>query len=369
MHSVVYDYQTFSLQQYGGISRYFCEIAPRVHRAHGFKVRIVAPVHFNAYLSRCDVPQTALYMRKLWKTGPLFRAANRAFSPWLTQRHKPSLIHRTFFEPLDWPSSVPVIVTVHDMINELFPGSFPASDHTARNKRLCVERADHIVCNSHFTANDLIRLTGISCRKVSVTHLGCSGVFAAAAPLDEEPPHPRPYLLYVGHRAGHKNFGAALAAFAASHRLGAELDFVAFGGLPFSSAERERMAALRLTPDRVLRWSGSDAELAHAYRHARALVYPSTYEGFGIPPLEAMSAGCAVTCSNTSSIPEVVGEAALLFDPDDVESMRHAMEAVCLDDGIRAGLIAAGKRRVQQFSWDKCAADTVAVYKGLLGAG
>jgi len=366
MHSVVYDYQTFSLQQYGGISRYFCEIAPRVHRAQGFEVRIVAPVHFNAYLARCDVPKTAHYMRKLWKTGPLFRAVNRAVSPRLMQRHKPSLVHRTFFEPLDWPSGVPVIVTVHDMINELFPGSFVTTDVTASNKRLCVERADHIVCNSHFTANDLIRLTGISRKKVSVTHLGYSDVFTATAPLDEKPPHPRPYLLYVGHRAGHKNFDAAIAAFAASQRLCGDLDFVAFGGLPFSNAERGRMAALRLAPNRVLRWSGSDSELARAYRGARALVYPSTYEGFGIPPLEAMSAGCAVVCSNTSSIPEVVGEAALMFNPDDIESIRQAMEAVCLDDSTRSALIAAGKTRVRQFSWDKCAADTQAVYESLL---
>ena len=367
MHSIVYDYQTFSLQQYGGISRYFCELASRVHRAPGFAARVVAPVHFNSHLATCPVPQTALHLRKAWKTGPLFRAANRSLTPWLTRRHNPSLIHRTFFEPIAKPIGVPVVVTVHDMINELFPSSFPVSDPTARHKRLCVEQADHIFCVSECTAGDLVRLCGVPRERMSVAYHGYSDIFAAAAPADEKAPNTRPYLLYVGHRAGHKNFDAALAAFASSHRLRTEFDFVAFGGLPFSGAERERTAALQLKPDRVVRWSGSDAELARAYRHARALVYPSKYEGFGIPPLEAMSSGCAVACSNTSSIPEVVGEAAALFDPNDVESMRHAMETVCLGDGLRTVLIAAGKERVQQFSWDRCAADTLAAYRGVLG--
>ena len=142
-----------------------------------------------------------------------------------------------------------------------------------------------------------------------------------------------------------------------------------FGGLPFSEDDMLRLAELRLDPDRVARWTGSDPDLARAYRHARVFVYPSRYEGFGIPPLEAMSAGCAVACSDTSSIPEVVGDAAVLFDPNDVDSIRLAMETACLDDGRRAQLVTAGKARAQKFSWDRCAADTLAVYKGLLGAG
>lgn len=367
MHSVVYDYQAFSLQQYGGVSRYFCELALRVHRAEGFCARVIAPVHFNSHLADCPVPQTACHLRKHWRTGPIYRAANRWLSPALTRLHSPSLIHRSFFEPLGTPAGVPVVVTVFDMINELFPGSFPASDHTARNKRLCVERADHVLCISERTADDLVRLCGVSRTKISVTYLGHSDVFTAPPPTGETAPHPRPYLLYVGHRAGHKNFDLALQAYANSERLRRQFDLVAFGGLPFSADEKSRVAELKLDMDRVVRWTGSDADLARAYRHARAFVYPSRYEGFGIPPLEAMSSGCAVACSNASSIPEVVGDAAALFDPTDIDSIRQAIETACFDDGRRAQLMAAGKTRAQHFSWDRCAADTLAAYAVALG--
>jgi glycosyltransferase involved in cell wall biosynthesis len=367
MHSIVYDYQTFSLQQYGGISRYFCELASRVHRAPGFQARVVAPVHFNDYLRDCDVPQTALHLPKLWKTGPLFRATNQLLWPACWGRHSPSLIHRTFFAPFPASNRVPSVVTIFDMINELFPETFPSSDRTAANKRLCVERAEHVLCISESTANDLVRLCGVPRERISVTYLGCSDVFADEAPDDEPPPQPRPYLLYVGHRAGHKNFDAMLEAYAGSRQLRTEFDLVVFGGLHFNRAERERIAELHIPQARVIRWSGSDAELARAYRHARALVYPSKYEGFGIPPLEAMSARCAVACSNVSSIPEVVGNAARLFDPNDLQSVLEAMEAVALNDGLRSNLIAAGLTRSQLFSWDRCADQTLAAYRPLVG--
>lgn len=366
MHSVVYDYQAFTLQQYGGVSRYFCELASRVQRAEGFCARIIAPVHFNSHLVDCPVPQTALHLRKRRRTGPIYRAVNRWLSPTLTRLHSPSLIHRTFFEPLGKPAGVPVVVTVFDMINELFAESFPSSDRTAQDKRACVEGADHVLCISECTASDLVRLCGIPREKISVTYLGHSDIFAAPPPAGESAPHRRPYILYVGHRAGHKNFDSALRAYASAPRLREHFDLVVFGGLPFNADDMLRLAELRLEPDRVLRWTGSDADLARAYRHARAFVYPSRYEGFGIPPLEAMSSGCVVACSNASSMPEVVSDAAVMFDPDEIDSIRLAIETACLDEGRRAQLVAAGKARVQNFSWDRCAADTVAAYGKVL---
>ena len=363
MHSVVYDHQAFSLQRYGGVSRYICELATRVHRASDFTARIVAPVHFNSYLPDCPVPQTAMYLRKLWKTGPLYRAANNLLSPILMRASAPSLIHRTYFAPLAKPVDVPVILTVFDMIHELFPASFSAGDVTRRNKRVSVERADHILCISECTANDLIRMYGVPREKISVTYLGYSDVFNASPPAHETAPHGRPYLLYVGQRGGYKNFDMALKAYASSKRLRSEFDLVAFGGAPFNATELALISGLQLKPDRVVRLIGSDSDLARAYRHARALVYPSLYEGFGIPPLEAMSSGCAVACSNASSLPEVVGSAAALFDPNDIDPVRQALEDICFGDTARAQLVVAGKERVRQFSWDRCAADTLATYR------
>jgi glycosyltransferase involved in cell wall biosynthesis len=106
--------------------------------------------------------------------------------------------------------------------------------------------------------------------------------------------------------------------------------------------------------------------LAAYYRNARAFVYPSRYEGFGIPPLEAMSFGCPVVCSNVSSIPEVVGDAAEMFDPLDVNSIRTSIEKVVEDDGRRMELIGRGAKRLTAFSWKRCAEQTLEVYRKIL---
>lgn len=181
-------------------------------------------------------------------------------------------------------------------------------------------------------------------------------------------PHGRPYILYVGHRDGYKNFHTALLAYATSTRLATEFDLVAFGGPAFSTDEQAMIASLSLRPSSVVRLGGSDTELARAYRHARALVYPSRYEGFGIPPLEAMSCGCVVACSNASSIPEVVGDAALSFDPNDIDAARQALEESCFSEDTRARLLARGAIRVRELTWDRCARETIAAYRKVISS-
>ena len=115
--------------------------------------------------------------------------------------------------------------------------------------------------------------------------------------------------------------------------------------------------------------NGNDSVLAGLYSSARVLVYPSLYEGFGIPPLEAMSFGCPVICANTSSLPEVVGDAARLFDPTSESDLRAALEAVVFSSEYTVRLKANGLERVKMFSWEKCADETLKVYKKVLGDG
>lgn len=367
MRSIVYDHQVFSSQEYGGISRYFCELASRVHRSDEFTARVIAPLHLNAYLPDCRVPQSALRMKLHFRgSGRVCRAANAILSPLFTWASSPSLVHRTYYSPPARRSRVPVVLTVYDMIHELFPSSFSADDPVSRDKADSVLAADHVICISNSTANDLVRLLGVPRAKITVTHLGYSDVFAKPAPSGEVAPHGRPYILYVGDRGGYKNFYTALLAYAASTRLVTEFDLMVFGGRPFNADEQAMIASLSLRPGSVLRLGGSDADLARAYRHARAFVYPSRYEGFGIPPLEAMSSGCVVACSNASSIPEVVGDAALLFDPNDVDATRHALEEACFSEDTRERLLMRGEMRVRQFTWDRCARETVAAYRKVL---
>lgn len=367
MPTVAFDYQTFALQAYGGISRYYCELAAHVSGAAGFSSRVVAPLHFNEYLKEYQGPKTAHYLRRrIAKSSRLYRAIDVCISPWLLAALQPDILHQTYYKCGPVPHGARVVVTVFDMIHELYPSHFPGHDHTAAMKRRAVERADAVICISEGTANDLRHLLGVPANKISVTHLGFSDVFARTATTRAQSPgNVRAFLLYVGHRQGYKNFARVLEAYGSSARLMQDVDLVAFGSEPFSAKEQTSIDGLRPRPGAVRHQAGSDAELAQAYSGALALVYPSEYEGFGIPPLEAMSAGCPVVCSDASSIPEVVGDAGEYFSPLDVASIRNAVERVVYDDRLRAELVKRGLRRCAQFSWDKCANETMQIYQRL----
>lgn len=366
MPTITYDHQIFALQQFGGISRYFCELASRVNRTTEFDAKVVAPVHFNDYLSHCQVPTVGMHLpMSLPRTGRLYRAACRVLSPVLMLASRPSVVHRTYYSRTFAPASAATVVTVFDMIHEIFPEHFPVGDATSRNKRASVLSADLVLCISESTAADVVRIFNVPREKIRVTYLGFSDSFSDHNSQSDRP-HTRPYLLYVGHRAGYKNFQAALQAYANSRRLREAFDFVVFGGFAIDAKERGLFKSLGLRGDAVRRLTGSDQALSSAYRHAHAFVYPSTYEGFGIPPLEAMASGCPVACSNASSIPEIVGAAAELFDPAAPDSIQQALERICFDDTRRAALVESGHQRITKFSWDRCAAETVNAYRELL---
>lgn len=175
-----------------------------------------------------------------------------------------------------------------------------------------------------------------------------------------------PYVLYVGSREGYKNFSGLLRAFSMSPRLREQFQLLCFGGGALCDSELQQIARAGLT-GRVRQIGGSDAVLASCYRHATLFVYPSLYEGFGIPPLEAMSLDCPVACSNTSSIPEVVGDAAACFDPSDPESLLATLEEVLNSGNLRDSLIERGRLRRECFSWRRCAQETLHIYEGVMG--
>ena len=366
---LAYDYQIFALQAYGGISRYFSRVA-QVLLEMGQQVAIFAPLHQNMYLA--DLPKGVVSGRHICgyppKTRRLVLAFNRMRSDLAISRLKPDLVHETYFSQYrSGPDACPAVVTVHDMIHELFPNAFAASDDTARNKRTAIERADHVICVSENTKSDLMRLCGTPASKVSVVHQG----FDQLAPR-ERPDQPaaaagKPFLLYVGERSrSYKNFNGFLRALALSTRLLADFDVVAFGRPKFSTGELKTISSLGFGRNQVRQMSGSDELLGDVYRAARALVYPSLYEGFGFPPLEAMAHHCPVISSNTSSMPEVVGSAGEYFNPTDTDEMRQVIESVVYSDTRIDALRKAGSERVKAFSWSKCTRETLKIYESLV---
>ena len=181
------------------------------------------------------------------------------------------------------------------MIHEKYSEYLQPDDNMSYIKLQAINRADHVICISENTRKDLIELTNIPQAKTSVVHLGFSlWIYQRRGPKIIN----RPYLLFVGHRGGYKNFRRFLQAYATSKRLVQDFDVVCFGGFEFSSDELTFISSLGLTSNKVRRISGDDQVLANLYLNAAAFIYPSLYEGFGIPLLEAMSYQCPVVCSN-----------------------------------------------------------------------
>ncbi len=175
--------------------------------------------------------------------------------------------------------------------------------------------------------------------------------------------------LYVGNRKGYKNYSGLLNAYAKSAALQSQFKLVCFGGGRFSNAEQEHRARLGLAKGQVLCFEGQDPVLASLYKNASAFVYPSMYEGFGMPPLEAMSFGCPVVCSNRAAIPEIVGDAGEYFDPHDGGEMIEAILRVTTSRPYADELRSKGNLQISKYSWHKCASETFNIYKTLLQQG
>lgn len=372
MIKITYDPLIFSGQIYGGISRYFCEIASRISnfQINKVSVNIVAPMYKNKYLDL--LPKSIV---KGFKTPfplnlmfSLQRSISFVLGDLLLRYLSPDIIHETYY--FGWPlgpKKAIRVLTIYDMIHEKFKSQFPKGDKTSKYKALAAKRADHIICISESTKKDVIQILGIKPEKISVIHLGFD-LMVDNKKVSSIPDKflIKPYLLYVGLRGGYKNFDKLVSAYATSSILKDQFNLICFGGEKFCSSELVFFNKLRLKENQILHCSGDDQLLANFYKKATAFIYPSLYEGFGIPPLEAMAYKCAVACSNTSSIPEVVGNAGLYFDPTNINDMRKKIETLATSLSLRESLIKTGEKRLKNFSWDNCAQKTLKVYKKLL---
>ena len=354
----------FSWQEYGGISRYFTELIPRVASMDGFEVSVHMGLSPNRYGLQEMRNQFASfqYVRFPFNRGIRHVALlNESwFQSYISMRSgRIDAVHMTYY-PMRMPTTHALLTTtVHDMIPERFPDLFSRSPLSAQ-KRACVERCSRIIVNSESTKRDLIEFFNVDPRCVDVT--------LHANSLHAEPggdPVGRPYVLFVGGRWGYKNFTRFVRTWAEMRSIRDDFLLVCFGGGRFTESEQRIISALGLSHS--ITWmGGSDVLLVSLYAHAQALIYPSLYEGFGVPPLEAMHYGCPVMCSNSSSLPEVVGDAAVTVDTADPEALANGMAAAIGDSVLRTRLALAGRAREASFTLDRTAAATVESYRRLL---
>jgi glycosyltransferase involved in cell wall biosynthesis len=365
---IAFDYQTFVNQPYGGISRYFVCLAKGLHDLNN-DVRIFAPLHRNNYVEM--LPSNVFFGRYISKfppkTGRIIGLYNKVRSKRKIVAFNPDIVHETYYSRVGTAiESSKTVITVYDMIHEKFPEYFAINDKTSKVKEEAIARADHVIAISESTKADLIEIFGTEPSKIAVVYLGFGAPTKTRDNLDRAKRNDRDYILYVGSRGGYKNFSGFIEAVSQSEKLVSDLDVVAFGGGAFTQLEIAQFRALGFKENQIRNVSGSDELLSQYYSEAKAFIYPSLYEGFGIPPLEAMAHDCPVVSSNTSSMPEVIGDAAEYFSPTDVGSMTRALENVMYSDARIADLQKLGKLRIKEFTWERCAIETLRVYQAVL---
>ncbi|BAY97939.1 group 1 glycosyl transferase [Tolypothrix tenuis PCC 7101] len=367
MIKLYYDYQIFSWSKYGGISRYIYEIATRTAKINTFEVQIVAGFYVNKYLEKCSVDLVKGWQIPLIpKSSKIIGAINAELSKIWLNHSNPDIVHETFYSRSRIaPKQCKTVITVYDMIHEKFAHLMPEKDRKfSLIKAEAIRRADHIICISQNTKQDLIEILEIDPKIISTIYLGYS--LQSHKNIEETPKISDPYILYVGERRlEYKNFKKLLQAYASRRVIFDNFKLVCCGVKSFSDDEIAMIKSFDLDDAHVIYVPGDDKILANLYTNASAFIYPSLYEGFGIPPLEAMSFSCPVVCSNTSSIPEIVADAGEYFNPYELESIADALERVLFSQVRTKELVMKGKERVNYFSWDTCAEQTQLVYNSL----
>lgn len=362
---IQFDHQAFLEQRYGGVSRYFCEIATRVGKMDGYSTLVSAGLHVNEHLVPAQVRVVGSKVWPIKRTATARATVNRVLDHAAALAWRPRVMHETYYGR--WRSAVAstkVVVTVHDLIHERYPAYFEA-DPTVVRRRWAMDRADALVCVSDATRCYLTELYPQHAHKARVIHHGQNFEEPSPKSLSDLDAciGQQPFVLYVGSRFGYKNFERLLNSVAAAWSAQSRPLLCCFGGGPLTTVELAQIDAAGLSPQHVKQFDGSDGILHAAYRKALAFVYPSLEEGFGIPLLEARAAGCRVACSDIPVFAEVLGTDAFYFDPRSVPAMTAA-----LLDAVSAG--ADGQSAIApkplQFSWQRSAELHAQLYSSLV---
>jgi glycosyltransferase involved in cell wall biosynthesis len=292
--------------------------------------------------------------------------------PLLLWKDRVDLLHATM-NVAPWWSPCPMIVSIMDLAYMRYPHVHPRGRrfYLTAFTRLTVRRARAIIAISRFTRDEIVRLLQVPAERIHVTHLGVDSDMVPLPPDQVESFRhqrslPERYLLYLGNLEPRKNLPRLVQAYAHVRHLGVPLVLAGPRGWNYSdlfqTVESLGLAGQVLFPGFVAR-----EELPLWYNGATALLYPSVYEGFGLPPLEAMACGTPVLVSNAASLPEVVGDAGLQVSPEDVDGMATALRRLVEDAGLREDLRQRGLERARGFSWERTAQETAELYRELLG--
>lgn len=362
MNRILFDHQIFTEQNLGGISRYFKHIIDGIKEIKEFDYKLGTLYSNNYYLRDEDLLLQSKLFRSLFKTPEKILKRNNSYTKFLIKQSNFDIFHATYYNPIFLKNlKKPLVVTVHDMTYEALPHLFTAHDPLPYNKRLLVERADKIIAISENTKNDLLKYLDIDENKIDIIHHGIS----TEQPKYEQIKNlPKRYILFVGTRVSYKNFYMLAEAFKILSEKDDDLSLVLAGGGELGLAEMEYLRRTDII-EKTMQISATDGELNTLYKNAICFVYPSLYEGFGLPILEAFKNNCPVLLSNCSCFPEVAGSAARYFEQQYLDSLVEELSLIIYDESIRLKMIELGKSRLVQFPIETCVEKTIETYKSL----
>jgi glycosyltransferase involved in cell wall biosynthesis len=360
----------FNIQKYGGVSRYYTEIFSILSQKKD--IEIILPVYYadNIYLNESPLQTKGKFMSFIYKALSFLNISTRSLRKKKGEQlllktlanSQYDLFVPTYYDPyfLEVIQSKPFVLTVYDMIHELFPQYFKDDSYNVvQNKLLLLEKATMVIAVSQNTKKDILRVyPHIDESKIQVIHHGSSininPNVAVSLPLN--------YILFVGARDHYKNFHFLVRAIAPLFKDDSTLTLLCAGGGVFKTEELNFLKEVNLE-NRVIHKNFKEAELGQFYQHAKCFVFPSMYEGFGIPVLEAMTCGCPVVLGHHSSFPEVAGDAGVYFDLNSAQDLVNKIQLLISDETVREEYSKKCLERAKLFNWNQAAVQCLEVYK------
>ncbi len=372
---VLYDHQAFSLQDFGGVTLIYSELlrAFQNYPKNVISAKAFAPASGNVNLQSAQPQLSWKILHKISNQNrfKLQFQVNKLLSLISLATSNFDVYHPTYYNPYFIPHvKKPFVVTVYDMAHEVFADDPAFNADVRKNKQILVQAASKVLAISQFVKDDLIRIYNVPADKIEVTYLGGDNILR---PEDQDAGNfasilPKRYIVYDGTRkSGYKNFRPFLSAIAPILNKDTTLYVVCAGGVPFTADEIAFFTELKIEKQLInVPVRGTMPMQAVFWKNALLFAYPSLYEGFGIPFVQSMFCGCPIVGSNTGSTAEVGQDVIFYFDGKNQESIRATVENALYNEEERKKKIALGYARAKDFTWQKTAEKTLAVYQSLL---
>lgn len=361
---ILYDHQMFSLQKYGGITKYFSELISNIPKEHQYEISLINSD--NQYLiEKHDLfkKRNLLPIREFkgkYTLRKINYSINKFYSKRCIEKNNFDLFHPTFYDNYFFDAlKKPYVITVHDLIAFKFKDSLSHFNSIRPQMQEAIGKANRIISVSENTKKDIINVFNVNPDKIDVIYHGYN------VPTNQTGLNLHgQYILFVGRRESYKNFNIFVNAVSGILNKDKNLKLICVGR-PFSKEEIANFSALNIL-SQVTAVNVDEAGLNNLYSNALLFVYPSLYEGFGMPILEAFANKCPVCLSDTGCFPEIAGNGGVYFDPTSQESIYAAVQKVLFNDDLKASIVNEGTKRLSNFSWNKTAEETIRTYQKVI---